>query len=42
MIRIPMNTADGLCRTILSTYHKIGVYNVFEHWFPAVIERYED
>ena len=38
-----MNTTeDGICRTILATYHKIGTYNVFEHNFPAVMEVYED
>ena len=37
-----MNTTeDGICRTILATYHKIGTYNVFEHNFPAVMEVYE-
>lgn len=37
-----MNTTeDGICRTILATYHKIGTYNVFEHDFPAVMEVYE-
>lgn len=39
MKQIPMNTmAEGICRTILSTYYKIGTYNVFEHDFPAIIE----
>ena len=38
-----MNTTeDGICRTILATYHKIGTYNVFEHQFPAVMEVYKD
>lgn len=37
-----MNVVGGCCRTILATYHKIGVYNVFEHLFPAVMEVYED
>lgn len=44
MTRILLNTIgdDGICRTILSTYHKIGVYNVFEHLFPAILELYEN
>lgn len=43
MTRILLNTiGGGVCRTILSTYHKIGVYNVFEHLFPAILELYED
>ena len=43
MLRIAMNTTeDGICRTILATYHKIGTYNVFEHDFPAVMEVYEN
>ena len=33
---------DDICRTILATYYKIGVYNVFERDFPAVVEIYED
>lgn len=38
-----MNTIeDGICRTILSTYHKVGTFNVFKHNFPAVMEVYED
>lgn len=42
MLRIIMNTTeDGICRTILATYHKIGTYNVFEHNFPAILEVYE-
>lgn len=42
MLRIIMNTTeDGICRTILATYYKIGTYNVFEHSFPAVMEVYE-
>jgi len=41
MKRIPINTIGGMCRTILSTYYKIGTYNVFEHDFPAVMEIYE-
>lgn len=37
-----MNTTeDGICRTILATYHKVGTCNVFEHNFPAVMEVYE-
>lgn len=37
-----MNTIeDGICRTILATYHKVGTCNVFEHNFPAVMEVYE-
>lgn len=35
---IPINTIEGICRTILSTYYKIGTYNVFEHDFPAIME----
>lgn len=42
MTVIPINTIEGLCRTILATYHKIGTYNVFEHDFPAVMEVYAD
>ena len=39
---LPLNTTeDGISRTILATYHKIGTYNVFEHNFPAVMEIYE-
>jgi len=38
----PLNTVNGICRTMLSTYYKIGVYNVFEHQFPAVLTIYED
>ena len=37
-----LNMLDGCCRTILATYYKIGVYNVFEHQFPAVMMIYED
>lgn len=41
-MRIAMNTTeDGICRTILATYHKAGSFNVFEHDFPAVMEVYE-
>jgi hypothetical protein len=36
------NSIGGVSRTLLSTYHKIGVYNVLEHNFPAVMEIYED
>jgi len=32
---------DGIARTLLSTYYKIGCYNVFDKGFMAVIE-YED
>ena len=39
---MPINTVEGLCRTILATYYKIGTFNVFEHCFPAILERYED
>ena len=42
MKRKMLNETDGVCRTILATYYKIGTYNVFEHNFPAVIEIYED
>lgn len=42
LVTMPINTIDGICRTILSTYHKIGVYNVFEHQFPAIMIVYED
>lgn len=38
MSQIPINTIDGIARTILATYYKIGVYNVFEREFPAVLE----
>lgn len=39
MRKIAINTIeDGICRTILSTYHKVGTFNVFEHNFPAIIE----
>ena len=31
-------TGDGICRTILATYHKVGTCNVFGHQFPAVME----
>lgn len=38
-----MNTAEeGICRTLLATYHKVGTFNVFEHNFPAVLELYEE
>ena len=36
MKQTPMNTTEGICRTILATYHKIGVYNVLQHNFPAI------
>lgn len=36
------NSIGGVSRTLLATYHKIGMYNVLEHNFPAVIEIYED
>ncbi len=43
MKKIAINTIeDGICRTILSTYHKVGTFNVFEHNFPAVMELYEE
>jgi len=39
MRTIAINTIeDGICRTILATYHKVGTCNVFEHNFPAVME----
>lgn len=39
MKKIALNTAEeGICRTLLATYHKVGSFNVFEHDFPAVIE----
>lgn len=39
MKKIAINTIEGgICRTILSTYHKVGTFNVFEHNFPAVME----
>lgn len=42
-MRRGLNTdEDGCCRTILSTYHKVGTFNVFEHNFPAVMELYEE
>lgn len=43
-IRVILNAVGGgqICRTILATYHKIGVYNVFEHNFPAILELYEE
>ena len=42
-VRVPLNMSEnGICRTILATYHKIGIYNVFEHDFPAIMEIYED
>lgn len=44
--RITLNTiqtdSGEVARTILATYHKIGVYNVFEHDFPAILELCED
>lgn len=36
-----LGATDGVSRTLLATYYKIGTYNVFEHGFMAVIE-YED
>lgn len=43
MKRIALNTAEeGICRTLLATYHKVGSFNVFEHNFPAVMEIYEE
>lgn len=38
--RIAVNALEGgaVCRTLLATYHKIGVYNVSDHSFPAVGE----
>ena len=43
MRTIAINTiGDGICRTILSTYHKVGTFNVFEHNFPAVMELYAE
>lgn len=36
-----LGAADGVARTLLATYYKIGTYNVFERGFMAVIE-YED
>lgn len=39
MKKIALNTAEeGICRTLLATYHKVGSFNVFEHDFPAVME----
>ena len=36
-----LGAANGVARTLLATYYKIGTYNVFERGFMAVIE-YED
>lgn len=36
-----LGATDGVSRTLLATYYKIGTYNVFERGFMAVVE-YED
>ena len=38
MRQLLFGTRTDICRTILATYYKVGVYNVLEREFPAVIE----
>lgn len=46
MTQTPLNaikTNRGrVFRTVLASYYKVGVYNVFEHGFPAIVETYAD